>query len=275
MDFVKFFKKHYEKVVLSLVLVALAAAAIFLFLGVAAERGRIATYMQLNASPGSKGLEVLDLSTNQTVLDRLRRPDSVQLDGDHNLFNPVTWKKRGDGNLIKVVTGNETGPGALKITRSAPLMLRVSYEGSVLRGSEWSHKFKLAREAHRDPRKRAAQTREVIGAGSRNDVFILREIRPSVEAPQEFGLEMIDENQTITVGTNAPYEGVAGYTVDLSYPPDKQIFLNKRVGDKLVFAGDTNAIVAIEAKSVTVEAVSNKKRTTITRSENGTNQPAN
>jgi hypothetical protein len=76
---------------------------------------------------------------------------------------------------------------------------------------------------------------------------------------------MIDDNTSVTVGKSAPYEGVAGYTVDLSYPPDRQVFLNRRIGDRLVFAGDTNQIVAVEATSVTVEAVSNKKRTTVTR----------
>jgi len=269
MDFLTFLKKHYEKVLLSMVLAALAAAAILLLLGVATERARITTTRETSADPGSRALPVLDLSTNETLISRLNRPDSVQLDGDHNLFNPVTWKERADGNLVKIVTGNEVGAGALQITRAAPLMLRVSYEGSAARGSESSHKFKVTREAHRQARKRSPQTREVIGAGARNDVFILREFRPSKEDPQEFVLEMIDEDTSVTVGRNAPYEGVAGYTVDLSYLPDKQVFLNKRVGDKLAFAGDTHAIVAVEESSVTVEAESNKKRTTITRSAGG------
>jgi hypothetical protein len=269
MDFLTFLKKHYEKVVLSVVLAALAAAAILLLLGVAAERARINATRETSANPGSRPLPVLDLSTNETMISRLNRPGGVQLDGDHNLFNPVTWKKRSDGNLLKIVTGNEVGAGALLITRAAPLMLRVSYEGSAERGSESSHKFKVTREAHRQARKRSPQTREVIGAGARNDVFILREIRPPNEDPQEFVLEMIDEDTSVTVGKDAPYEGVAGYTVDLSYPPDKQVFLNKRVGDKLVFAGDTNVIVAVEESSVTVEAGSNKKRTTIARSAGG------
>jgi len=266
MDFLTFLKKHYEKVVLSVVLAALAAAAILLLLGVAAERARINVTREISGDPGSRALPVLDLTTNEALLSRLTRPDSVVLDGDHNLFNPVTWKERADGNLFKIITGNEVGAGALQITRTAPLMLRVSYEGSVERASESSHKFKVTREAHRQARKRSPQTREVIGTGARNDVFILREIRPSNEDPQEFVLEMIDEDTSVKVGRNAPYEGVAGYTVDLTYPPDKQVFLNKRVGDKLVFAGDTNVIVAVEESSVTVEAVSNKKRTTISRS---------
>jgi hypothetical protein len=66
------------------------------------------------------------------------------------------------------------------------------------------------------------------------------------------------------VGKDKPYEGVAGYMVDLVYEPDKLPFLNRRVDDRLVFSGDTNRIVAIEADSVTLEALSNKKRTTIT-----------
>jgi hypothetical protein len=100
--------------------------------------------------------------------------------------------------------------------------------------------------------------------GNKNDIFALREVRPSLEQPVEFVLEIDDDKTLVTVGKERPYEGVAGYMVDLSYEPERLVFLNRRLDDRLVFGGDTNKIVAIEASSVTVEALSNKKRTTVT-----------
>jgi hypothetical protein len=144
------------------------------------------------------------------------------------------------------------------------LRLIVSYEGSIERGSTLSHRFYVTREAHKKPAGRSPVTREVMGVGNKNDIFALREIRPSVEQPNEFVLEIDEDRKHVTVGKDRPYEGVAGYTVDLSYEPDKLMFLNRRVDDRLVFAGDTNKIVAVESSSVTLEAISNKKRTTIT-----------
>lgn len=267
MDFLKFFKKHYEKVVLSLLLTALATATIFLLFRVSTERGQLNETRNMDVRSQTKELPVLDLSTNMSLLDELRRPSQIKLDGEHNLFNAVTWKRRPDGNLVKVVTGNEIGAGALVITDVKPLMLRVSYEGSKDLLSESSHTFKVTREAHREVAKRSPVTLSMISAGAKNSGVILREIRPSADDPQEFVLEMVDENKELVVRAGAPYEGVDGYMVDLKYPPENLIFLNKRVSDKLVFGGDTNVIVSVEASNVTVEALSNRKRTTIERSE--------
>ena len=267
MDFLKFFKKHYEKVLLSVVLGVLAIATIFLLMRVSAEREALDQVLSMDPARGSRPLPTIDLSTNEVVLGRLRRPEPTRLIESHNLFNPVTWKRQPDGNIIALVMGDEIGAAALEIVRSSPLMLRVSYEGSVLLGTATSHRFRVVREAHREARKRSPVTLTVARVGDRNEVFVLREIRPAASEPSEFVLEMLDEKKTITVSKDAPYEDVDGYMVDLRYPPEKQAFPNRRVGDRLTFAGDTHTIVAIEAASVTVEALSNRKRTTIQKPE--------
>ena len=56
---------------------------------------------------------------------------------------------------------------------------------------------------------------------------------------------------------------VAGYSVDLKYDPERLTFLGKRIGDSLVFGGDTNKIVAMTETNVTVQATSTTKRTTV------------
>jgi hypothetical protein len=265
MDFVKFFKKHNEKVLLSVVLTALAAATIYLLVRVSDERQELERARNLDVIVGTKALPTTDIATNEAQLKRLRRPPDLELSGEHNVFNPVTWKQLADGNLIKIITGREIGAGALQILETKPLMLRVSYEGATVRGSQTYHKFKITREAQRLASQRGPMTFEAGAVGYKNDVFTVREVQPSSANPESFVLEMAEGNETITVGVNEPYQGVAGYTVDLLYPPDNQRFMNKRIDDRLVFAGDTNQIVAIEKDSVTVQALSNRKRTTVER----------
>lgn len=257
----EFLKKNYEKVILSVVLLGLAVAAVFLFVSVTSERTRLEELQNMAVGISPSALEPLDLSTNEQVLRRVRHPEPLQLSGTHNLFNPVTWQRQPDGTLVKLVTGNELGVGALAVTKITPLKLLVTYEGANTNlGITALHTFRVTREGHRIARNRAATTSQASSVGAKNSIFILREMRPATE-PTEFVLEMVEDGTLVTVGDGKPYEGVDGYMADLRYEPDKLTFLNKRVDERLIFAGDTNRIVSIEENSVTVEAASNRKRT--------------
>lgn len=259
----EFLKKNYEKVVLSVVLLGLAVAAVFLFLSISSEKSRLEEVENMDVRMQMSLLEPLNLSTNEETLSRVKRPEPLRLSREHNLFNPVVWQRRGDGTLVKIVTGSELGPGALTITKITPLKLIISYEGSSTNfGTQLLHSFKVTREGNRDPRKRAPVTRQASGVGAKNDIFSLREMRPP-DAPTEFVLELEEDNSLVTVSKDKPYEGVDGYMADLRYEPDKLVFANKRIDERLLFAGDTNKIVAIQESSVTVEASSNRKRTKI------------
>ena len=259
----EFLKKNYEKLILSVVLLGLAAAAALLPSWVAEERQRL---NEIENDSGKKNppkeFKPLNLTTNEAVLRRTRRPEPLVLAGEHNLLNPVQWKRLPDGNLVKLVTGAEIGAGALRIVDLRPLNLILSYEGPVGTNEFVQYRFKITREAERTPSKRAATTRSVPTVGTKNDIFTLKEMRPK-EDPKEFVLEMVDGKQMITVTRETPYVGVAGYMADLKYEPEKLNFPGKRVDDRLVFAGDANKIVAITETNVTVEALSNTKRTTI------------
>jgi len=257
----EFLKKNYEKLVLSVVLLSLAVAAALLPSWVATEKARLGKILKWESETPPKELKPINLITNETALRRLKRPEPVRLLGVHNVFNPVQWKRMPDGNLIKVVTGEEIGPGALKITEIRPLNLIVAYDG-VTTGDLVQHRIKVTREADKSSGKRSPTTRPITAVGNRNDIFAVKEIKPK-EDPQEFVLEMLDSKQTIVVTKDKPYISVAGYAADLRYEPEKLPFPNRRVEDKLVFSGDTNKIVAITETAVTVEALSNTKRTTI------------
>jgi hypothetical protein len=257
----EFLKKNYEKLLLSAVLLSLTVAAALLPSWVSSERRRLDDIVNWRSVTPPKERKPVLLITNETVLRRLKRPEPVRFSGVHNVFNPVQWKRMPDGNLIKVATGDEIGPGALKITTLRPLNLIVAYDG-VTSGDLIQHRIKVTREADKSPSKRSPTTRPVVAAGNRNDIFAVKEIKPT-DDPQEFVLEMLDSKQTIEVTKDKPFISVAGYVADLRYEPEKLSFPNRRVDDRLVFSGDTNKIVAITETTVTVEALSNTKRTTI------------
>src|SRR5438445_2818948 len=259
----EFLKNNYEKVILSVVLLGLAVAAVLLLTWVGNEKRALEEIEGQIIQTPPKPLKPIDLSTNEVALQRLLKPPPQRLVGEHNLVNPVQWKRMADGRLIPLRTGREIGPGALAIARITPLYLRIEYEGVGGSGDTTQYRFKVTREAEKSPSKRIPITLSVATPGSKNPVFVLKDMKPK-DNPAEFVLELSENNEPVTVTKDKPYVSVAGYLADLKYDPEKLTFIGKRQGDALVFAGDTNKIVAITATNVTVQATSNTKRTTVT-----------
>lgn len=258
----EFLKKNYEKVLLSVVLLGLAVAAALLPIWVSDEKHALVEIENKIVTTPPQELKPLDLSTNEAGLQMLQKAPVLALVGEHNLFNPVRWQRRPDGSLFPIRTGKEFGPGALTITRIAPLHTRIEFDGVSGSPESPQYRFRVTREAERRAAQRVPVIRSVSAVGNKNDIFLLKDARPK-ESPVEFVLEMVDDKEVITVTRENPHVAVDGYVADLKYDPDKLPFTTKRVGDSLVFAGDTNKIVAITETTVTVAAASNTKRTTI------------
>ena len=258
----EFLKNNYEKVILSVVLLGLAVAAVLLLTSVDAEKRALEETQSgvLRAKP--KVMKEVNLATNETVLQRLVKPAELQLAGEHNLFNPVPWQRMPDGRLIPLRTGREMGAGALSIVTITPLYLRIEYEGVSGTGDTTQYRFKVTREAERTASKRVPSTLSAKAVGSKNNVFVLTDMKPK-DDPSIMTLELVADKEQAVVTKDKPYASVAGYTASLKYDPEKLTFLNKRLGDTLVFAGDTNKIIDITATNVTVQAISTTKRTTV------------
>ena len=111
----QFIKKHYEKIILCIVLLGLAAASALLVFEVSSVQQSLEDNQNKLVATAPKPLKPVDLTANLNALERLQKPFEVVLSGPHNLFNPVQWQRRGDGTLIKLQTGREIGPGAIVI----------------------------------------------------------------------------------------------------------------------------------------------------------------
>jgi hypothetical protein len=264
MEFLNILKKHYEKVILSVVLLALAVASAMLVLRVAAERERLDEVRHLPMPVGTRELVPVDVSTNLTTLARIQRPTPVRLSGTNNLFNPVPWQRRADDRLVKMVTGDEMGAGALEITAIRPLHLIVSFVDATRADGLPQYRFRIEREAAPTIRERRPENFTFTSVGSRNAGLLLREIR-TPQDPRTFVFESLEDKSEVVVRVDEPHRAVVAHTVDLRYDADgrpSRLPPDRRVGDSITIAGDPHKIVAITATNVTVEA-SNRKRTTI------------
>jgi hypothetical protein len=258
----QFLKKHYEKVILIAVLLALAVAAAWLPIAIRQARNDIESHPTI-VPQGAVGVPTADLDDYRGRFARLDTPPKVLGAENHNLFNPVVWKMGGDGKLIKIETGEEEGMGALELLKITPLNLNVRFE-NVQHGQ---YTFTVSREASPNPALRRAQ-RVASSVGGRNALFTLKEIQGPADAPEAFVIEMNDSRETFRFTRDEPLRHPEAYSADLFYPPTKQTFPEIRVGGRpLIFAGDSYKVIAITENAVRVQANSNQKQRTITRKE--------
>jgi len=104
------------------VLVCLAAAGVML------PRQIEDVKNQLGAPPEPPAnippMTPLNVAPLVAAIQQLTNPPALVLSGDHNLFNPVVWKRLPNGGLLKVL---KTGADALTITNITALYQRIAW----------------------------------------------------------------------------------------------------------------------------------------------------
>jgi hypothetical protein len=243
----EFLKKHYEKILLSLVIVGLAVAAAWL--PVAIRNAKEDLQKSIVNLPTPNEYKPVDLTTNEMALLRLQNPPKVELSGAHNLFNPVMWKVEPDGSFRKIV---RQGIEALTVTDIRPLFMEVTFDRVTASG------YFIGVESQ------SRTTRVYAKLNEQKELFKIKEVKGAPEDPTELVLEMADTQEAVSISKERPYKRIEGYIADLRYPPDSQNLPNKRVNDVIPIAGEYYKIIAITENDVRVSAISTDKRTTIT-----------
>ena len=128
MDFIK---KHWEKVLLGVVLVGLAVAVASLPLKIASEREAMQATRDLILNPRVKPLPEINLSQAEDALKRAKAPLRLDFSAGHRLFNPVLWQKTSDGRPLKVQSGDEIGPAAVEVAATTPLYTIISFDNVI------------------------------------------------------------------------------------------------------------------------------------------------
>jgi hypothetical protein len=242
----EFLKNHYEKVVLGLVLLGLAAAVALLPM-------KVQSNAEEPGTPAPNPLAPLDTRTNELALLSLENLKPVVLSGTNNTFNPVIWRRRADGFLQKF----DANTPMIVITRPpAPLFTTLSLENVI--GSNYV--IGLLQEAHKNP---SARGKKIYYAAPSEKMafFQIREVKGPVENPAELVVELSDSREQVSLSKDRPYKRVDGYTAELKYLPENRILGVKRAGDNLIVEGETNNVVEISSNLVVLSDSSGTRKT--------------
>jgi hypothetical protein len=264
----EFLKKHYEKVLLGVVLLGLAVAVAFLPFKIASEKQKLFDMRSHLINPRVKPLTNLDLTLPDAMLQRVAVPIALDFSTTNKLFNPMLWQKAADGHLIKVDASN-IGPHALKITKVVPLYLKLSLDDVIVLDTGARYVIGIQDEAATNLRDRY-KTQKYCSLGTKTDTFTVRGIVTGASNSTNvvLALELNDTRQRVQISKGHPFERVDGYMVDLKYAPEGRTWAAKRVGDWLPFGGEEYKIVAITKGDIVLSAKSNQKKWTVKFSAN-------
>jgi hypothetical protein len=261
-----FLKKHYEKVLLGLVLVGLVLGAVFLILMIPNERRALEEKSQEIINRPAKPLLALDLSKSSVLIERVATAGCLELGLPNRVFNPVQWLRKADGTLIKVALGNEVGPDAVIVTKITPLYTTITFDSVLPADTGVRYDISVEKEAAPKPSQRTRK-HTPAALNSKTDTFVLREVKGPPDNPTELVLELTDTGDRVALSKEKPYKRVDGYLADFKYPPDNKTWINQRKDaggpgtPAINIAGEAYIVVAITKNEVVLSAKSNNKRT--------------
>lgn len=258
-----FLKKHYEKVLLGVVLLGLAVAAAYLLFKIPSEKQKLEDMRNTLIHPNVKPLTNLDLTVADRALKRMATPAVVDFSPPNKLFNPMPWQKAVDGRLIKADATN-VGPNAVTITKMTPLYLKLTLDSVTPLETGTRYVIGIEKEAAPNTRERN-KTQKYCSLGTKNDTFTLRDVKTPPGNPTNITviLELNDTRQRVEVSKEQPFRRVDGYMVDLKYAPESKTWTSRRVDAPLPFGGEDYKIVAITEDEVVLSANSNQKKWTV------------
>jgi hypothetical protein len=258
----EFVKKHYEKIILSVVLLGLVGALVFLPFMIASDKQKVSEAGNIILSPKVVPLPELNVTNLSNVLQRLQSPYDLDLATTNRLFNPVEWQRAADNSLIKLKTGKEVGVEAATVTKITPLYLSLTLDGVQTNELSTVYIIGVERQAAPTPAMRRKQQR-YAALSEKKDVFTITKVEGAPENPGQLVLKLADSGEAITLARGKPFQRVEAYAADLRYDPEKKNFLGRREGMPLSFGGEDYIIVAIHQNEVIMSAQSNQKKTTL------------
>lgn len=258
-----FLKKHYDKIILSAVLLGMVGFLVFLPFAVSHEQTELQAKKDSITSPKVQPLPELDMMAESNAAARVETPVTFDFTSSNRLFNPLEWKRAADGSLFPIRTGNEIGPGAVTVSRIIPLYFVLSFDRVETNGITPRYVTGVERQAAMIPALRKPQARYVSMDDPKKDAFTLLQVKGDPENPDALVLKLADSGDTVTITRDKPYRRVEGYAADLRYDPEKKNFPARRVGYPISIAGGDYIVVAITADEVILFDPSNQKKTTL------------
>ena len=259
-----FLKKHYEKILLGLVLAGLVGALVFLPFYIGAESQKMTDLRNQYINPPVKALTNLDLTLESNAMARLQSAYVLDFETGNKLFNPVEWQKGLNGDPIKVHTGNEIGIGAVVVTNIEPLYLVLTLDSITTNELGARYVIGVERQADKTPSKRHKQQRYVSVGDKPNDTFTLMDVKGADPAnPDALVLKLADSADAVSLSKDKPYRRVDAYAADFRYDPERKFFRSRRAGDRVSFNGTDYVVVDVNRNELILEDQSNQKKTSL------------
>ncbi len=261
MDFIK---KHYEKIILSIVLLGLVGALLGLPFLISSDQQRMKDLIDTIITTKTAPLPDLNLARQSNAAARLDSVADFDFSTTNKLFNPVEWRRSPDGAVFPIKTGKEIVEACV-VTKITPLYFIISFDSVETNITPPRYVIGVEHQAALNPAMRHKQQRYVsLPDDPKKDFFTLVQIKGAPENPDQLVLKLADTGETVSVSKDKPFERVDAYTADLKYDPEKKVFLGRREGSAVSFGGeDYYIIVAIHQNEVILSAASNQKRTTL------------
>jgi hypothetical protein len=261
--------QHYEKLILSLVLLLLAGAVWVLYQASQSEKEKIRQIPIAFERKTGKPVPPVSLAHVESAMKQATNPPSLNFSGQHNLLNPVKWQQpRGGGAVVKVQTGKEVGAEAMQIVGINPIFLTIAFEKPAISGTPpdivvTGYHTVVTNELATVARRRRLPQYAVVNA-TNLQVFTLTEVKGPPEAPTELLAQLKDYNgEKITFTPTKPYTRAVGYEADLKYSVTGKVYSKLRKDSPLDIDGEPYKVVDITLNKVVLSDDSNGKRYTI------------
>jgi len=252
-------KKHYEKILLGVVLLGLAVAVGFLLIKITSERQKIEELANSLVNRPVKPLSPLDLALPENSLKRLATPATLDFSTTNRIFNPMPWQQTRD-NPPQLVPTTKMGPNRAIVTNITPLYLIVTLD-TVNVQSDGAARYLFGVEKQAAPSGKRGKRQVGAAVGEKNETFQLLSVNGPRENPTNLVLLLQDTGETNNVSKEQPFKRVDGYKASIRYDPERKSWNDQRVGSPpLKFNNEEEyKIVAISSNEVILQSSNGKK----------------
>jgi hypothetical protein len=258
-----FLKKHYEKVLLGLMLAGLIGVLVFMLFYIASDTEDMTTKRISYTNPRVTALTNLNTTLLDAAMMLSKSPYYLDLETTNKLFNPMEWQKSLEGKLI--LAAKRTGSQVAEVTNIAPLYLIVSLDSVMTNELGVRYVIQVERQAAATASARHSTRHYVSKEDKPNpkDPFALESVKGPPENPDALVLKLTDSGELVTLSPGKPFHRVDGYMADFRYDPERKAFHNRRVGDKVGFGGVDYTIVEVNKNELILQDQSNQKKTSL------------
>lgn len=272
----EFLKNHYEKLLLSVVLLALVGASAWLMVKAGKIRSNLEQTTQTITRQQNYPPNLKPRDSYESVIQVTSNPPVPDLTGEHRLLNPVRWVINAEGQMVAIRKAQDFGIENFQIQKIRPLEFTVRYESSSGTPDRPRFKIETTSNSAANDRDRRPKTQFLsLDRASREVPYYSTNVTLTVTSftgdplmPDSVSIRLGEEGSevlTLTSQANYTHTEVQGYEVDMIYPVENKTYSAMREGSYVIVDGEAYIIIAIRANQVVFVPRGKSNRITLTQ----------